>query len=192
MKFLFTTVLAVVLVSGTATAQHLNFGIKGGVNIYKVKNENNVKYDNTVGFHAGLLAHIHLEKPFALQPEVVFSRQGAKSPSVNGELILDYVNVPFMFQYMFDNGFRFQAGPQVGFLINAKSKLGSLTSDVKSSFNKVDFGIGGGLSYVHPPSGFGVDARYNYGLSNINENNSVKSYNRGFQLGVFWLFTNRS
>jgi hypothetical protein len=192
MKFLLTTVLAVILISGTATAQHLNFGIKGGVNIYNVKNDNNVKYDNTVGFHVGLLAHIHLAKPFALQPEVVFSRQGAKSPSTNGELILDYINVPFMFQYMFDNGFRFQAGPQVGFLMNAKSKFGSLTSDVKSSFKGVDLGVGAGMSYVHPPSGLGVDARYNLGLSNINENTAVKSFNRGFQFGVFWLFTNRS
>jgi hypothetical protein len=192
MKFLLTTALAVILLSSTATAQHLNFGIKGGLNIYNVKNDNNVKYDNSLGYHFGLLAHIHLTKPFAMQPEVLFSRQGAKSPSMDGQLTLDYINLPVMFQYMFDNGFRFQAGPHVAFLMNAKAKLGNASSDVKSSFNSVDFGVGAGMSYVHPPSGLGIDARYNWGLKNINENNSIKSYNRGVQLGVFWLFTNRS
>jgi hypothetical protein len=194
MKFLLTTVLAVILISGAATAQHVNFGIKGGLNFYNVKNDNNVEFDNSVGFHLGLLAHIHLADHFAMQPELVFSTQGANYTigSTDGELNLDYINLPLMFQYMFDNGFRLQAGPQVGFLINAKSKFGSVNSEVKNNFSNVDLGIGAGMSYVHPPSGFGFDARYNIGLNNINENGSVKSNNRGFQLGVFYLFNHKS
>jgi hypothetical protein len=194
MKFLLTTVLAVTLLSGAATAQHVNFGIKGGVNLYNIKNDNNSTYDNSVGFHLGLLAHIHLAKQFAMQPEVVFSTQGANYTvgSTDGQLNLDYVNVPLMFQYMFDNGFRFQAGPQVGFLINAKSKFGNTSTEVKNNFNGVDLGVGAGMSYVHPPSGFGFDARYNFGLNDINENNSVNSNNRGLQLGVFYLFKHKS
>jgi len=193
MKFLLTTVLAVTLLSGAATAQHLNFGIKGGMNLYNIRNDNNSTFDNSVGYHLGLLAHIHLAKQFAMQPEVVFSTQGANYSvgSTDNELNLDYVNLPLMFQYMFDNGFRFQAGPQVGILINAKSKFGSANSDVKNNFSSVDLGIGAGMSYVHPPSGFGFDARYNIGLNNINENGSVNSYNRGLQLGVFYLFSNK-
>ena len=58
-------------------------------------------------------------------------------------------------------------------------------------FNSVDFALGGGIGYVNPPTGFGVDARYNLGLSNINKNGSVKSTNRGFQLGVFYLFNHK-
>ena len=194
MKFLLTTVLAVVLVSGVATAQHVNFGIKGGLNFYNLKNSNNVEYDNSVGFHLGLLAHIHVAKKFALQPEVVFSTQGAtyKVGSTDGDLNLDYINVPLLFQYMFDNGFRLQAGPQVGILINAKSKFGSVSSEVKNNFSSVDVGATAGVSYVHPPSGFGFDARYNAGLNNINKNSSVDSNNRGFQLGVFYLFKHKS
>jgi hypothetical protein len=193
-KFVFTTLLAIILLCGAATAQHVNFGIKGGLNLYNIKNDNNATYDNSVGFHLGLLAHIHLAKKFALQPEVVFSTQGANYTigSTDGELNLDYVNIPLLFQYMFDNGFRLQVGPQVGVLVNAKSKFGSLTSEVKNNYSSVDVGYTAGVSYVHPPSGFGFDARYNAGLSNLNENSSVTSHNRGFQLGVFYLFKHKS
>jgi hypothetical protein len=190
MKFLFTTVLAVFLLSSVANAQHVNFGIKGGLNLYNVKNDNDVKFDNSIGFHLGLLAHIHLTERFAMQPEVVFSTQGANTSigSIKGDLNLDYINIPLMFQSMFDNGFRLQAGPQVGFLINAKSRVGNVNSEVKNDFSKLDLGVGVGMSYVYPPSGFGFDARYNIGLNNINEGGSVNSNNRGLQLGVFYLF----
>jgi hypothetical protein len=43
------------------------------------------------------------------------------------------------------------------------------------------------VGYVSP-SGFGVDARYHLGLSNIREDDNNKAMNRGFQLGVFYLF----
>jgi hypothetical protein len=193
-KLVLTTLLAVILICGTATAQHVNFGIKGGLNLYNIKNDNNVTYDNSVGFHLGLLAHIHLAKRFALQPEVIYSTQGANYSigSTNGDLKLDYINIPLLFQFMFDNGFRLQAGPQVGVLVSAKSKFGSLTSEVKNNYSNVDVGATAGISYVHPPSGFGFDARYNAGLNNINENSSVTSKNRGFQLGVFYLFKHKS
>ena len=96
-----------------------------------------------------------------------------------------------MIQYMFDNGFRLQAGPQVGFLVNAKSETNNIDIDVKDNLKPVDFAIGAGVGYVNPASGLGIDARYNLGLSNINDAGTVKSSNRGFQLGVFYLFKHK-
>ncbi|HNP08813.1 MAG TPA: porin family protein, partial [Cyclobacteriaceae bacterium] len=151
------------------------------------------KYDAKTGFHMGMLLHIHVAQHFAVQPELLYSSQGAKYNTVLGDvnLKLEYANVPFMFQYMFDNGFRLEAGPQVGFLTNAKSELNEFSVDVKDDIKKIDFAIGAGIGYIHPPTGFGVDARYNYGLSNINESGSVNSYNRGFQLGVLYQFQHK-
>jgi hypothetical protein len=93
---------------------------------------------------------------------------------------------------MFDNGFRIQAGPQIGFLISAKSKNNNDITDIKDNYKPIDFGISVGASYVFPPTGFGIDARYNLGLSNINKNSSVNSTNRGVQLGVFYIFGHNS
>ena len=196
MKSLFI-LLTAILISGIACAQHgnspaghVNIGLKGGLNIYNVHNDNDTKYDPRVGFNFGLLGHIHLNTHFAIQPEIVFSAQGAKYTVENGtiKLNLDYINVPVLLQYMFDNGLRLQAGPQVGFLISAKSKFNSSTADVKDVFKPIDFSASIGISYVFPPTGFGLDARYNLGLSNINKSGTVNSTNRGFQLGAFFIF----
>lgn len=190
MKLKSAAAITAILFATTAMAQHVNIGIKGGVNVYNIKNDNNVKYDTKIGFNVGLLGHIHLAKQVALQPEIVYSTQGAKytTASIETKLNLAYLNVPLLIQYMFDNGFRLQAGPQIGFLVSAKAKTGSAEIDLKQNLKKVDFALSAGIGYVHPSSGFGVDARYNIGLSNINENATVKSYNRGLQVGVFYLF----
>jgi hypothetical protein len=180
--------------AATATAQHANIGIKGGLNVFTIHSNDNSSYDTRKGLNLGLLAHIHLTRQMAFQPELVYSGQGAKYTidNITTTLKLDYINVPLLLQYMFDNGFRIQAGPQIGFLASAKSESGNIKTDVKNSFKSVDFGFGFGIGYVHPPSGFGVDARYNLGLSNINENTNVKTTNNGFQLGVFYLFNHKS
>lgn len=197
MKLHLILVTAALLIAGAATAQtspHVHLGLKGGLNLYTVNQNNNADISSRAGYHLGLLAHIHLAKQFAMQPELLFSSQGAKyaMPDAKSTLKLNYVTVPVMFQYMFDNGFRLQAGPQLGFLMNANSVINDNSSDVKNNFNTVDFGLGLGASYVNPKSGFGVDARYNLGLKDISENSAVKATNRGFQFGVFYLLGHKS
>jgi hypothetical protein len=196
MKF-FITFITALLITGIATAQHanspaghINIGIKGGVNIYNIHNDNDTKYDSKGGYHIGMLGHIHFDSNFAVQPEIVYSTQGATSSGENGnaKYNLNYFNIPVLFQYMFDNGFRLQAGPQVGFLMNAKLNTNDITTDIKSDLNPLEFGVSFGASYIFPPTGFGVDIRYNLGLSNINKDDSVNSFNRGLQLGIFYIF----
>lgn len=183
MKFLLSLITAI-LITGVAGAQNINspkgiinLGIKGGINMYNVHNDNNVNYDQVTGYYFGLLGHIHLNRPWAIQPELVYSKQGTEYGDVKYNM--DYVNIPVLLQYMFDNGFRLQAGPQLGILVDA---------DNKSELEPIDLGVGFGVSYIVPSTGFGLDARYNLGLSNINKDDAVKSTNRGFQLGVFYIF----
>ncbi len=193
MKLYLNVAIAAILMTATAQAQNINIGIKGGLNIYNINNSNGAKYDNLLGFNLGLIGHIHLAKQLALQPELVYSAQGAKytTGGVQTKVQLGYINVPILLQYMFDNGFRLEAGPQVGFLVNAKAKTPNLTVDIKDNLKKVDVGLGAGIGYVNPATNFGIDARYNLGLSNINDNTSSKSTNRGFQIGVFYLFNHK-
>jgi hypothetical protein len=190
MKFYLSMALVGILIAGSANAQHVNFGIKGGLNVYNIHNDNGVKYDAKTGLYLGLLGHIHLNKEWAVQPELVYSSQGAKYNFPNSEtrVNLDYINVPVLLQYMLDNGFRFEAGPQVGFLVNAKT---GNKIDVMDNYKSIDFGLGFGIGYIKPSTGLGIDARYNFGLSDITENNSVKSTNSGFQLGVFYQFNHK-
>lgn len=189
MKFYFTLALATILMTGSTFAQHANIGFKAGLNSYNISNNSGSSYNSKLGLNIGMFGHIHLDKQLAFQPELVYSSQGAKYTYLGTEttINLDYINVPLLLQYMFENGFRLEAGPQVGFLVSAKSKTNNATTDIKSSIKGIDLGLAIGLGYVDTKSGFGVDARYNLGLSNINENTSTKATNVGFQFGVFYL-----
>ena len=193
-KSILSFVAAIVLGLGYVQAQETNFGIKAGFNSFNITNDPGDEYDSRSGFYAGLFTHIHLSPQFALQPELLYSQKGTSNIDlgvVDADLKLDYLSIPVMVQYMFDNGFRIEAGPQLGFLLNAKLDAGADEEDVKDDFKSVDFGIGAGLGYIHVPSGFGVNARYNLGLTNISESDAVESNNRGFQIGLFYQFTHR-
>lgn len=179
---LLAAVIIVVLTIGTTQAQ--NMGIKGGVNIATLHPEVPGQ-DSRIGFHAGLLWHIHLGQQLAFQPEIVYSLQGERY-SDNSKLNLGYINAPFLLQVMVGNGFRFEAGPQFGFLIHARSQAGNNYEDVKDSFETIDTSLAIGIGFIGS-SGLGFDARYNHGLSDIDKSGE-KVTNRVFQLGLFYQF----
>lgn len=191
MKKLFIS--AIVTLSYLVTnAQTTAFGLKAGLNVATVHVENSsYNIDPRISAQVGGLAHIHLSKEFALQPELTFSGQGYKingtGANADQHYNLNYLNLPVLLQYMFNSGFRLETGPQLGTLLSAKYKVGSAETDINSSYKTLDFGWDFGLGYL-APSGFGVDARYNLGISKINDTESPAIMNRVFQAGIFYQF----
>src|SRR4051812_12473322 len=188
MKKISFIILACALGS-TLFAQDASFGLKAGLNVANLTNSQGGERGSKLGFNAGALAHIHLSPTIALQPEIMYSGQGAKYTVSDGEheLALNYINIPVQLQYMFANGFRLQTGPQVGFLTSVKDKregaeTGFFTSD---DFKSVDVSWSVGLGYVGA-SGLGIDGRYNFGISNINDAGTAIMHNNVFQVGLFY------
>ena len=194
MKHILFTTIAFLLLTGAVQSQHINIGIKGGLNSYTILGDNNTSYNSKLSYNVGLLGHIHINSSFAVQPEIVYSVQGTayKIGGVDINLNLNYINIPFNFQYMFDNGFRLQAGPQLGILTSANLVTGDIVTDLKANYKSTDIGVTVGMSYVKPDTGFGIDIRYNHGLTSINSNDAINSYNRGVQFTLFFLFRHRS
>lgn len=182
--------LCALSITATIFAQQAAIGLKAGLNVANLSNSSGYDMGSKLGFNGGLLAHIHLAPSLALQPEAVYSNQGAKY-TVNGtehELNLNYINIPVQLQYMFNNGFRLQTGPQVGFLAGVKDKVGDAETGYFTSqdFKTVDFSWSAGLGYLSP-SGLGVDGRYNFGISDVNNVGSNVLKNNVFQLGLFYM-----
>jgi hypothetical protein len=189
MKQLFLILTLVAAGAVTNAQTHVQLGLKGGLNVSNTMAEN-FDYNPRVSFHAGGLAHIHLNKQWALQPELVFSAQGSKYSNNGNDYItkLDYLNLPFLVQFMTASGFRVETGPQLGVLLKARSKVNDgINNNINDGFKPVDFSwvIGAGFLF---PSGFGLDARYNAGISKINENGSANLRNSVFQFGIFYQF----
>ncbi len=178
------------MLSSLLKAHGPNFGIKAGLNLASVYGKNiTTDYGFKPMLHAGALAHIHINEHFALQPELLFSGQGAtyKLSGSDGRLCLNYIIVPVLLQYMFSNGLRLETGPQLGALISAKTKFESITTDVKDNYDMLDFSWAFGVGYV-TESGFGVDARITPGMSDIRKNEPPRLSNCVIALGLFYQF----
>ncbi|WP_276504648.1 porin family protein [Terrimonas pollutisoli] len=185
MKQVFFVFATLFLSTLFVSAQETHFGLKAGLNVSSVNVSPGGDYDSKAGLHVGGLAHIHISRHFALQPEVVYSMQGGKVDDV--KLKLNYINIPLLAQYMVDNGFRLQTGPQLGLLVSSKREAGDVEVNLEDNFSTVDFSWAFGMGYLFP-AGFGVDARYNLGINDIYEPGAAKLKNSVFQVGFFYQF----
>ncbi|SRR5690606_26995400 len=178
MKKITLTLLGLVAFSTSALAQQeVKFGPKAGVNFANLSGADDSEMKT--GFHVGAVAEIKFNDKFSIQPEVVYSTQGAKFSQtlpiigeVESTIKNDYINVPIMAKYYFIEGFSVELGPQIGFLMKSEAESGDNTIDTKDAYKSIDFGLGVGLAY-DLPMGLFVGARYNLGLSKVNEDVSV-------------------
>ena len=193
-KTLFTLALLAGL-TGAAQAQRSNvsLGIKAGSSYSSLIGAQATNYESVFGFHAGVFANIGLTDLFAFQPEIIYSQKGAKVPNIDLTTRLNYVDIPLSFHVNAD-GLFFEAGPQLGILVAAKDKLGSVSVDRKAIYNTLDFGYLAGLGYQRK-SGPGIGVRYNGGFTNVEKSRTVGNMtvqnnirNSAFQLYLTYSF----
>lgn len=148
-----------------AAQAQVTIGPKVGLNISNYTGPD-IKADAMVGFHLGGLINIGVGKVFSVQPEVLFSTQGAKVYNGNEkvEFKTTYVTVPVMLKFRGSKGFYFEVGPQVGF--KTSDKTGDET--INNFANNLDLAAGAGLGY-QAPGGLGIGARYIAGLSKVGD-----------------------
>ncbi len=147
-----------------SNAQETRFGVKGGLNITSFSGGNYYDAKSLVGFQVGGFAEIKVIDRLAIQPELLFSTQGARLEFGNTDFDtkLNYINVPVLAKFYVTKQFTVEAGPQLGFLVSAKSE----GEDVKDGFKSVDTGFNFGVGYNFTDN-FSVGARYTVGLANI-------------------------
>jgi hypothetical protein len=189
-------VILVMLTSASfmfASAQ-VQFGVKAGYNLANLTiSPSQSGVSSKSDFNAGILASIPLFISCSLQPEVMYSGQGASFSDsfATGKLNYGYLNVPVLFKYQHTSGLFAETGPQIGFLLSAKEKSGSQSADTKSNTQSTDFSWAFGVGYKIPKMNLGIDVRYNLGLTNLvkgsgSSNGTVK--NSVFQFGLFYMF----
>lgn len=195
-KILFTCVLFLAFIFGAkAQISDVKLGAKAGLNL---SNFTTSEYDAITGFHIGALAEVFISEEFSIQPEILYSTQGAEAKvdyaDYSWEINIDYINIPVMAKYYVAEGFSVQAGPQFGFLIKAEEKEDfegeKETFDIKQYLNSFDFGMNLGVGYELPMGVF-FDVRYNLGLTKINKESDSEDddlKNNVFQIGVGYKF----
>jgi hypothetical protein len=186
--------LALVILAGisfaTANAQ-FQFGAKGGFNFATLSGSDIQDAKTLVNFNVGVFARLPLIDRLSLQPELVYSVQGAKFSNPDESHHVNYLNIPILLRYSAGSGFGIYTGPQVGFLLAAHNKFNGNSITEKDFYNSADFSWAVGLSYRIPATRLGIDARYNFGIANVEDRNNTGQTgsvrNDVFQLGVTYV-----
>jgi opacity protein-like surface antigen len=171
MKKLLLAAAFAVATMGLSNAQDVSYGVKAGLNLANFGGDDEVTegFEGLTSFHIGGFAQIGISEKFMIQPELVYSQQGAQDDEDSDfKLRLNYLNLPIMAKYMVADGFSLEAGPQVGFAISRKFTDGDDDVDADDEIKALDFGVGVGAGY-ELPSGLMFSVRYNLGLANLLE-----------------------
>lgn len=163
----------------TSYSQSVKCGIKAGLN-YTNTTGTEIKTEAITNYHAGLVAELRLFKGFAIQPEVLYTTQGAtyKTATKDFKNKLGYISIPVMLKVNLSKSLTFELGPQAGFLLSEKEKF-----DVEKS-NTFDFTANAGLGLKITENIF-AQARYGMGLTDTKTNSDIKNSVFQLSLGFF-------
>lgn len=180
---------------GTLSLQpRTGFIVSTLTNMPKLPLDEEVILDNTylMGVLFGADLEYQLTDMVSISTGLNYTLQGSKWKDYkvvgidvkNTKIELGYVNVPLLANVYLYKGLAVKSGVQLGFMTNAKMKsfmsfydnTGQidipLDVDIMDECRKVDVSIPVGVSYEFD-NHFVVDARYNFGLTNINKSDAL-------------------
>lgn len=189
------------------------FGIRAGVSLANLEVDDDVtsgvvpNTNTKTSFVGGFLVNIPVGGMFRVQPELVWSGQGAKAdkgskPNTTTarmeEYDFGYIAIPLMLQLQTNGGFFVETGPQFSILMRAQEEYtdgSTVNVEDMDWVKKTDLAWGVGIGYLSR-IGLGIDGRYNFGLSNVWNNedrpagqlNFEKMKNAAAQISLVWHF----
>lgn len=184
----------------TYTNAQIAIGIQGGSNLSKMDFTNNPDFKFTEinyrqGFIGGFVFEYVSDKHAGLQLELNYTQRGwVENDTTAGNMLkyknqMDYLELPFLTHVNIGNGnFRgvINMGLYAAYALNRKIVKTDIKSAVdediaytfdKDKDNRIDFGLlaGGGFEYRFPFGRFTVEARYTFGLGDVNKIKTYKS-----------------
>ncbi len=166
----------------TSQAQSpIDLGVRGGVTQATFYGDDVASNDFRPGFTGGVFLNYQVNDVFSVQPEVLYSRRGAKnhfsettSPDLEDVRVRqDVIEIPVLLKLSAPTAPvtpRLYVGPALGFITN--SEVDGVDAD--DSFTDVDFSgvVGGEIAYAlnkGPLSEIAVDGRYNLGFTSLGD-----------------------
>lgn len=174
----------------TPVAGSITIAPKVGINVANFTGDVD-NADAKIGLAVGAEALYMIDDMFGISGGVMYSQQGAKNEDagIKATMSLDYINVPILANAYLAPGLAVKLGIQPGFKVNESVKIESgghsISTDTKDC-ESIDFSIPVGLSYEY--KNVMLDARYNWGVSNIEKENGGKSHNSVFQVTLGYRF----
>jgi hypothetical protein len=101
-----------------------------------------------------------------------------------------YISLPIMVKYFVSEFISIDLGPQISYLTFAQISNGSKEwTDVKDSYNALDYGVNLGASY-EMDNGMNINIRYNYNFANVYKSDyfDLKANNTNIQVSLGYKF----
>ncbi len=181
-------VLGCAFVPAVAAAQKagdMTIGVMAGANYTKVVQDPadaGLTIDYKVGVVGGAFLGIAVNDVFSIEPQALFNVKGAKFSSSDGSgtIKVSYIEVPLLAKFWIpvsDSQVRpfVFAGPYGAFKVSCTAESGSISEDCDKNpeltLKSTDFGAtgGAGLEFKAGNQAVRVDARYDFGLTNISD-----------------------
>ena len=184
------------------------FGFKAGGNISKYIGNSLTDYKGSFGFYLGGFSKFNITKRFKIQAEILYGLQGSKEltgevefrGTIEQEPIIINVErkttestfiTPIVGQFYLTENLYLEAGPQVGLIINSKSIITNVPSElldiseIKVNYDSFDFGVTIGMGF-NLINNIGINTRYYFGLIERYNINNIRS--SVWNLGIEYKF----
>lgn len=188
MKQLFVLAALVGILGASEAQAQERGGVRIGVNAATLStDDSDFNPKVRTGLVVGLFGVVPVTDRFAFQPEVLFSQQGAKveDGGETGTVKIDTLLIPILARVRaWQNApLHVLVGPSFGFRTKAEVEVDGSTEDIKEDIKKTDVGLVTGVAVNAGPAV--VDARYTWGLTNIDDSSDPgKVKNRVFSFSV--------
>jgi hypothetical protein len=159
---------------------------------------------NRTGLFAGGYVSVPLSEVVSIEPALYYSQKGYEmkgsismkgmdflGASAKAQLQSQYIDLPVVVKANL-GGFQVFAGPQVSYLMKSdlRTTAGVLgfnllnkKFDVTDQFNQWDAAVTGGVGYQFT-NGLNITAAYDHGLTKVDRNSNLSSYNQAFKVGL--------
>lgn len=182
----------------SSTFSQTEFGIIAGPNFSNSRFINKSDFatgdgtqnqDYLLGFHAGLLLNLRLNDHFSIESNILYNQKGHsftdQFTNESGKTLLHYISIPITTGYQFFPNTTIQLGPEISYLVSAKTKIGEVNQDVSEFYSK-NISLSGlaGINYAFTDH-LELGVRYIHGITRINQKTAITiTDEQGSALGV--------
>lgn len=209
--------LAIAGATANTSMAQLSVGLKGTGTLNSISGNtvSGTEKKMAMGYGFGAIVNVGFSNVFSLQPEVLYLQKGGKTVLTGSDdysqLTVNYLEIPILAKAQF-GGEKFKGyavlGPYAGYWIGGKTKNSLLGEQTSESIefdndleddgyrqNRLDIGLNGGLGaqYTIGRSNIFLEARYGFGLSDMNRYETApedykKQSNRSIQVSLGYAF----
>ncbi len=158
----------------TMASETPNWSLVGGANISALVG--NTQGGSDIGVHVGGKYDISLTDHSGVDISFLYSIKNStlSSGSQTLKLHTTHCEIPIVYRYNFPSGIEITGGGYASYLLSSTISLNSLSVDISSDFNNLDYGAMAGIAYKTGNWNLGIS--YQLGLADVTKDGLIDKY----------------